>query len=276
MKLRTQRAERYQYGMTILTGHNVIHELEEFLEPITLFYTGGDDPPMIADNFPQVISVTESVMSKISGLDSVNSRTLVAKVKLPETVDFLNWPKGTIRRLLVLEKCQDPGNLGTLLRTAVACDWDGVILLPGCADPFNEKALRASRGACFKIPIQYGTHKDWRNICEFHNIVRLAAELEHRGEWYSKDADASNLIEINAGDSSLYFNSKVSGLSLVLGSEGSGLSDESLQGSKKVAIPMAGDMESLNIASAGSILMWLLGETGGTLLTERDDDMQHI
>ena len=61
-----------------------------------------------------------------------------------------------MERLLALEGVQDPGNMGTLLRSAAAFGWDGVHLLAGCCDPFNDKALRASRGAAFKVPLSRG------------------------------------------------------------------------------------------------------------------------
>ncbi|PNG99278.1 putative tRNA/rRNA methyltransferase YsgA, partial [Tetrabaena socialis] len=66
-------------------------------------------------------------------------------------------PPTTAVRLLVLDAVQDPGNLGTLVRSALAFGWHGLCLLPGCCDPFNDKAVRASRGAVLRLPIAYGS-----------------------------------------------------------------------------------------------------------------------
>lgn len=254
----------------MLAGAQVLEELQEYIDPLELYFVRGQEAPDIAACFPRVIAVTEGIISKISGLESVGQNAVVATVRLPEGEDFLSRPAGSLKRLLALERCQDPGNLGTLLRTAVACAWDGVLLLPGCADPFNEKALRASRGACFKVPIQYGTHQDWEEISEHHGLVRMAAELEYRAasSTTATAKDGSHLSLLETGHLSRFDDPSSQGVSLILGSEGSGLSDEALQGSKRIAIPMPGDMESLNVASAGAVLMWSLGKTGGKLLVQ--------
>ena len=85
-----------------------------------------------------------------------------------------------LTRLLVLEGVQDPGNLGTLIRCAASFAWDAVWLLPGCCDPFNDKALRASRGAALRVPLVSG---DWQQLLEVsssRDIMLLAAEPEEQ------------------------------------------------------------------------------------------------
>ena len=91
-------------------------------------------------------------MRKLTGLDTVPASILVAEVEAPRLHLPANPPPAGYR-LLVLDGVQDPGNVGTLLRTALALGWDGAALLPGCAEPFSDKCLRASRAAAFRLPV---------------------------------------------------------------------------------------------------------------------------
>lgn len=232
----------------------------------------------------RVVAVTEGVMQKITGLESVSPTTLAAEVELPGLVDFESWRPGQLHRLLALERCQDPGNLGTLLRTALALGWDGVFLLPECADHFNEKAMRASRGACFKLPVASGSLEDWKRVTQHHGLACIAADLDRtsgggNGE-FSTAADAvlrngSSKDNGTNGASSSTTSANVwesldedVRISLVLGNEGQGLSENVLQECTAVSIPMIGDMESLNVAAAGAILMWTLSGRAGGLAGE--------
>ncbi|PKI61452.1 hypothetical protein CRG98_018135 [Punica granatum] len=167
-------------------------------------------------------------MNKLSGVESSESTEAAAVMRIPRTFhsivdeqkdyEFRRWFP-SLHRILVLDGIQDPGNLGTLLRSAVAFNWGGVFLLPGCCDPFNDKALRASRGASFQLPIVsgYWTH-----------LVSLKIEFGMRP------------------------------LCLVLGSEGRGLSEKSESECELVSIPMTGKFESLNVSVAGGIFMFVL------------------
>lgn len=144
--------------------------------------------------------------------------------------------KTTIDRLLALDAVSDPGNLGTLARTALALGWDGIFLLPGCSDPFNDKAIRASKGAFFKLPFLKGSWADFDKIANQHQLMPLAADL--RGE--PPEIFAKNRCF------------------LILGSEGQGISKEGLERGRKISIPIRQEMESLNVSAAGAILMYLL------------------
>ncbi|GIL51885.1 hypothetical protein Vafri_7793, partial [Volvox africanus] len=85
-------------------------------------------------------------------------------------------------RLLVLDGVQDPGNLGTLARSALAFGWGGLFLLHGCCDPFNEKAVRASRGALLRLPLAAGSLEELRDAAREAELLLLSADMEEREE----------------------------------------------------------------------------------------------
>ncbi len=287
VKLRSQRGYRESNQSVVLSGADLVRELAH-VEFLILFHIKGTSPPTSAmASGARLVAVTEGVMQKITGLESVSPTTLAAEVELPSLVDFNNWRPGQLHRLLALERCQDPGNLGTLLRTALALGWDGVFLLPGCADHFNEKAMRASRGACFKLPVASGTLEDWKRVTEYHSLACIAADLDRssgRGAFgAAAGAAADGILNSNNGNNGNGSHGATSNgaassvvgdvsslgedvrVSLVLGSEGQGLSESVLRECTAVSIPMIGDMESLNVAAAGAIFMWALSGGAGAL-----------
>ena len=141
-------------------------------------------------------------------------------------------------RVLVLDAVQDPGNLGTLVRSAVAFGVAGVICLDGTVDPWSPKAVRASAGNAFRIPIRKAS-------------AEAAATELRRAEAvvFVAAADGRPAREAFGTDHPL--------AALVVGNEGAGVRDELRSAaSGTVAVPMAGSAESLNVGVAGSILMY--------------------
>lgn len=128
--------------------------------------------------------------------------------------------------VVVLDAVQDPGNVGTIIRLAAAFDCGGVILLPGCADPFAPKAIRASVGAVLRVPVVQGT------LADLDGLPMFAAD------------GAGETIEPPAKDAAIVF-----------GNEGSGVSDEIRRRAKLIAIPMSKRVESLNVAASAAILL---------------------
>ncbi|HYS56336.1 MAG TPA: RNA methyltransferase [Thermoanaerobaculia bacterium] len=129
--------------------------------------------------------------------------------------------------VIALDGVQDPGNVGTIVRLAAAFDAAGIILLPGCADPFGPKAIRASAGAILNVP-----------------IVSMTADalLATGRPMYVADA-AGSTNELPTGV-------------LVLGSEGQGVSPVLRKRARAVAIETSGRVESLNVAAATAIFLW--------------------
>jgi len=133
----------------------------------------------------------------------------------------------TDKLVAALDGVQDPGNVGTIVRLAAAFD-AGVALLPGCADPFSPKAIRASAGAILNVPIAPVTAQ------QLIDTQRPLLYADARGDAAAPPRDAI----------------------LVLGSEGRGVSEEIRAHGKPIAIETTGRVESLNVAAAAAILLW--------------------
>ncbi len=148
---------------------------------------------------------------------------------LPAAAD----PQG---RYLVLEDVRDPGNVGTMVRTADAACLTGVVLTPGSVDPFNDKALRASMGSVFHLPLYRATVADTAVWLQAAGLPLVAADL--RG--------------VDLFEASLPGNGAV-----LIGNEADGLTGEALAlCDQRVRIPMPGRAESLNAAAAAAILVY--------------------
>jgi TrmH family RNA methyltransferase len=159
--------------------------------------------------------------------DTKTSQGVLALFERPRaTLDQLFARQDTV--VVALDGVQDPGNVGAIVRLAAAFDAAGVTLLPGCADPFGPKAIRASAGAILNVPC----------------TTASAEELLARG-WPLFAADArGETVDAPTRRAILAF-----------GSEGSGVSDALAAKARKIAIPMTRRVESLNVAMAAAILL---------------------
>ncbi len=141
------------------------------------------------------------------------------------------------RRYLVLDGLQDPGNVGTLWRTADAFGADGLWLLPGCADPWGPKTLRATMGACFRLPV-------WEGELDALCVLLDAADLPLYATALREDTVDVRTVDLGRS-------------AVVIGSEGRGVSRAVLDASARtLKIPMLPRCESLNAASAGTVVLW--------------------
>ena len=152
------------------------------------------------------------------------------------TLDQLT--EGTCPLLLVLENLQDPGNLGTMMRTAEGAGVTGVLLSRGCVDIYNPKTIRSTMGSIYRVPFLY-TDDLLGDMDKLHakGICTYAAHLKGKGYY-----DEESYKEPTA---------------FLIGNEGNGLSDELSDKAKQyIKIPMEGKLESLNAAVAAAILMY--------------------
>lgn len=217
VKLRTNRKYRYEKKAVFLEGKKLLSELNIPLK--TLILREGEDTPCQAET---TCHVPPKVFEKISGVQAPEG--VAAEVDMPPFADLSQK-----QRILALDRINDPGNLGTLIRTALALGFDGIFLTENSVDPYNEKALRAAKGATFKIPLQVGPLEPF--AAPFH--------------LYIADLEGTPLSSITFKTPAI----------LLLGNEAQGVSNEMQKNGTSVTIPIKNQMESLNVAVAGSILM---------------------
>ncbi len=182
--------------------------------------------------------VTNSQLRSICS--SKTPQGTIAVVHLPPDTYSDQLPDNIGAKILLLEDVQDPGNLGTLIRTAVAFDFSGVILTEKCADPLSPKCVQSTVGTVLSLWIRRASR-----------YMALVEELKHSG-YCLVAADLGGMVD----PSPLQCQNK---LLLVLGNEASGLSNSLLNAANhRLRIPtMRGETESLNVAACGAICMYL-------------------
>lgn len=227
VSLRTDRAYREQKKRVLILGEKLVRELSRTF-PLQSLIAVDPDPQIHAS---EVFAVSEPVLKKITGLQQPDG--YAAEIFLPPPQDLT-----LKKRVLILDQIQDPGNLGTLLRTALALDWEGVIFTPGTVDLFNDKALRAAKGATFHLPYAKLSSPEILSWIEKKKIQTYTADLE-----------GTLLSEISVPSSPV---------ALILSHEGQGPGSWSRHLSQKITIPMAKQVESLNVATSGAILLYAL------------------
>ena len=232
VSLRQSAVYRDVNNSVLVHGQKMVHELLSE-RPFRLLVVA--DERLIPSHVPaaEIIVANQAILEKITGVPTPEG--IAAEVERPVWED-LSFSK----RVLALDGISDPGNLGTLLRTALALGWDGVYLLDGCCDPYNDKALRASMGATFRLSIARGSWDELESKSFTRGWAAYVAELS--GMEPSEVPERDNIL-------------------LVLGNEARGPSSRAHGLCASVTIPMSGEMESLNVAVAGGILMYLLGPT---------------
>jgi TrmH family RNA methyltransferase len=173
---------------------------------------------------------------------------VIALVRLPRETYSDELPENPGANLLLLEDVQDPGNVGTLIRTAAAFDFSAIILSEKCADPFSAKCAQSSAGSVLSIAIR-----------RTKNYLSLAENLRRRG-YLLVSADLSGFEKPEIVTTSKK-------MVLALGNEASGLSQALLDISDfRVRIPInTHKVESLNVAACGAILMYLSGHRSNNL-----------
>ena len=180
----------------------------------------------------RVVEVPEGLMAYISPMETPQGVLFSARRPGSSLPDEL-----TSRRYLALEGVQDPGNVGTILRTADAFDADGLFLLAGCADLYSPKTLRASMGAVFRRPVWSCTLEELRTLLDRAGLPLIGTALR------------ADTVDARQAD--------LSRAALLIGSEGRGLSQDALAAcDQTVRIPMSERCESLNAAVAAAIVLW--------------------
>ncbi len=224
----------------------------EYRRSSGLFF--GEGPKLLAEALKAGTAIETVVTARgvdLPGLDGLWRAEVPADLldslcdtKTPQGVLFLaKMPDRTPPerltgdRWLILDGLQDPGNVGTIWRTADGLGADGLVLVNHCADPFSPKTVRATMGACFRLPVYELEAEDLPGLLARSGLPLYAAALR---------ADTRDIK-----------GAQLSRCAVVIGSEGRGVSPELLNISEQtVKIPMRARCESLNAAVAAAVILW--------------------
>ncbi len=245
-----EKKRRDLAGCYVVEGPNLIREaLKQGVKLRSVFFeqTGGESASReeelaqlislaAGSNLPmELYALSREAFSKIAQTDTPQGVLAVAEKKNDTEEDFFKAKAGNV---LVLDRIQDPGNLGTLLRTAEAAGLSGAMLLKGCGDVYSPKAVRAAAGTLFRLPLL------------FVATPREAMDILHKNN--------KRIYATAARDSTFYFRCALAeNAAIVVGNEGNGVAEEFLTGADQIiSIPMEGSTESLNAALAGGIIMY--------------------
>ncbi|MBD8068917.1 TrmH family RNA methyltransferase [Bacillus sp. PS06] len=180
--------------------------------------------------------VTDEIMKEIS--ETETTQGIVAVCKQRDVQDFQLDKHAS--KLLLIDAVQDPGNLGTLIRTAEAAGIDAVIIGDGTVDVYNSKVIRSTQGAIFHLPIIKGNLQQWIDKLKEESIPVYGTALLHAVPY--QEVSSSQVA-----------------FGLIVGNEGNGVNKELLkETTQNLYIPIYGKSESLNVAIAAAILLYHL------------------
>lgn len=233
-KLAQLRKEREKMGEYMIEGFHLVEEALKQKENILhLIVTEGVDLPMLWDiDDVQIVTVTEPVAKELA--ETEKTQGVFAHLRQAEhtEIEMAAWHK-----VLLVDAVQDPGNIGTMIRTADAAGIDAVILGKGSADLYNPKTLRSAQGSHFHIPVLRGELHEWVDRLQDDHIAVYGTALEEAIPFTDVTTDGK--------------------FALIMGNEGSGISPQLLaKTDQNVIIPINGQAESLNVAVATGILLY--------------------
>lgn len=217
-----QKKYRDETGYYLVEGEHLVEEAMKAKQVECLISTKD-----ITSDLP-IIVVSNEVMSKLSFTKSPQS--IMAKCKIKKEKKLIDG-----KRYLILDDLQDPGNIGTLIRTALAFSIDQVILSNNCVDLYNDKLLRSMQGANFHISCIYDDLKTVISTLKKNNVKIIGSALEN----------GQDIKQIKISEK----------MAFIVGNEGNGMNKDILQECDYVGYIPINTIESLNVAIAGSIMM---------------------
>ena len=230
VRLQSDRSYRHTAKKVVVEGKNLLLDLLPRHKPVQLIMTEKQLPTF--EKFGgEIVLISDQIASKISSVEEPEG--CFAEYALPE------YPFPNVKTALVLDGLQDPGNVGTLLRTCLAFDVRTVFLIEPCCDPWNPKTIRAAKGAQFDLALC---------SCTFE-------QLPPSIPLFVADLQGTDLRTVAPPSSWI----------LVLGNEAHGHHVPQSLHPTHLTIPMSGPMESLNVAQAGAIFLYALTPTSQRL-----------
>lgn len=232
-RLNTSRAYRRETGEFCCEGPKLLGEALRWGAGITAVVSDGSVPlPEALPESVRLVTVPEDLLRAAASTESPQGVLFLCTQPSLTPPEALNGS-----RYLALDGLQDPGNVGTIWRTADAFGADGLFLIHHCADPFSPKTVRATMGAVFRLPVWEADLSDLIRLLKSASIQLVAAAL---------GPGAADIREKSLAPAAV-----------LIGSEGSGVSPEALAVSESfVKIPMTDRCESLNAAVAASVVLW--------------------
>lgn len=234
-KLATTRKERERSGEFLVEGFHLVEEaLKNTEQVMQLIVREGVELPMLwpIDNVA-IVEVTAAVAKEFAETETSQGVFAVCKQPLLDEDVMATW-----RKVLLIDAVQDPGNIGTMIRTADAAGLDAVILGKGCADLYNPKTLRSAQGSHFHIPVIRGDLEEWIEQLQNNGVPVFGTALDEDAVVYS-DIEHTGAFAI------------------MMGNEGSGIHPQLLSRTdQNIIIPILGQAESLNVAVATGIVLY--------------------
>ncbi|MBQ2147407.1 MAG: RNA methyltransferase [Firmicutes bacterium] len=237
-----EKKHRDALGAYLIEGPNLVREALQQGVRIQFIFTGAgalnqqqeiqDILSLAEDSDSAVCVLSEDCFAKIATSQTPQPIMAVAEKRTWQMRDVFS-PGGNV---LVLDRIQDPGNLGTLLRTAEATGFAGALIVKGGADPYGPKAVRAGAGCVFRFPLL---------LCE-SPAEALDILAEQRKQVWTADMEGTPCYDAELAQN----------VAIVIGNEGNGADALFKENSGRVTVPMAGQAESLNAGIAAAILMY--------------------
>ena len=231
----THKKYRDKLGLYLIEGENLLEEAVKNGAGIKTVLMCRDYRGSLFGTEDKSFCLSDKLFEQLAQTETTQG--IMAIVEKPELSPdrFLDRGGGNF---IVLDRLQDPGNIGTILRTADAAGYELAIVMKGTADVFSPKAVRAATGSLFRMPVVFmdSAHE----LAEFTRAAgkKLVATCFDTDRYYYDEDLKKNIA-------------------LIIGNEGNGISGELIEGSDvKIKIPMYGNIESLNASVAAGILMY--------------------
>jgi TrmH family RNA methyltransferase len=223
-----RRSSRYEEGVFVVEGLTLLRQAVEAGWTVEGCYLS---PGTAVDLDVSLHELAPNVMERVASTESPQPVLAVVSMRPMALRDDATL-------VIVADQLADPGNAGTIIRSAEAAGAHGVIMTPGSVDPYNPKVVRASAGSLFRVPVLEATLESLTNF-------RLLGTSSHRGDVYTDPV----------------YHGRVA---LVVGNEAHGLADDAVI-DQWITIPHAGPAESLNVAMAATVLLFEVARQRSTV-----------
>ncbi|SDM76165.1 RNA methyltransferase, TrmH family [Psychrobacillus sp. OK028] len=233
-KLLSVRKERDKTGEFIIEGYHLVEEaIKQKENVLTIMVSDTSEIPETWDiENLVVVEINDLIKKELAETEHTQGIFAHCKQQTVNVEEQDNW-----NRLLLIDAVQDPGNIGTMIRTADAAGIDAVVLGKGSADAYNSKTLRSAQGSHFHLPIVKGDLFEWVEKLKERNVSVYGTAFENSTPFNEVKKEAS--------------------FALIVGNEGNGINSELLeQTDQNIIVPLLGQAESLNVAVATGILLY--------------------